>query len=104
MVCKYCKGRCIKKGFPNGKQNYQCKSCKKNQQKEYVYRMCTSQDEQWLVKYNNEGMSISSMGRLTGISKANIVIEATKIRKKFWVWVFTLFSINVGFAAFYPWQ
>jgi insertion element IS1 protein InsB len=82
MECKYCKGNCIKKRCPNDKQNYQCKVCKKYQRKEYIYRMCTLEDEQMLIEYNNEGVSISSMARLTGISKANVVNKIPELGKQ----------------------
>ncbi len=59
MNCKYCKGICIKKGFQDGKQKYKCKSCKKNQRGNYTYRICSKKDEDMLIKYNNEGVSIT---------------------------------------------
>lgn len=42
MKCKFCSSVCIKAGRQkNGTQKYQCKSCKKYQQKYYCYRACT---------------------------------------------------------------
>jgi insertion element IS1 protein InsB len=82
MFCKYCKGSCIKKGFQDGKQKYKCKSCHKNQRKEYTYRICTKEDERMLIRYNNEGMSISSMSRITKISKANVVNKIRELGRK----------------------
>jgi insertion element IS1 protein InsB len=82
MNCKYCKGICIRKGFQDGKQKYKCTSCLKNQRKEYTYRMCTREDEKMLVSYNNEGMSISSMARISGISKANVVNKIRELGRK----------------------
>jgi insertion element IS1 protein InsB len=82
MNCKYCNGYCIKRGFQNKTQKYQCKTCKHYQQKEYVYKICTEQDNKLIAQLNNEGMSISSIGRITGISKANVVNRIKKLVKK----------------------
>jgi len=82
MNCKYCNSTCIKKGFQDGKQKYKCKSCNKNQRDTYTYRICDGKDEYYLILLNNEGMSISSMSRLTGISKANVVNKIRKIGRQ----------------------
>ena len=82
MICKYCNGYCIKKGFQKEVQKYQCKSCRHYQQKIYTYRICTKQDEKLIAQLNNEGMGICSIGRITGISKANVVNKIKSIASK----------------------
>ena len=44
--------------------------------------MCTKEDEKILTIYNNEGLSISSMARITGISKSNVVNKIRKLGQK----------------------
>ncbi|HWY38577.1 MAG TPA: IS1 family transposase [Bacteroidia bacterium] len=82
MNCKYCNKSCLKKGFQGGKQKYQCKTCKRYQQKIYTYKMCTEQDEKTIVKLNNIGVSISGIASFTGISKANVVNKIKSIAEK----------------------
>lgn len=82
LNCKYCNKNCIKKGFQAGRQKYLCKTCNRYQQAHYVYTLCTKEHEKLIVQLNNEGMSISSIGRITGISKANIVNKIKDIAAK----------------------
>jgi transposase-like protein len=73
MNCKYCNHPCIKKGYAGAIQRFYCKHCKRYQQQNYRYRLCNQQDENMIIKLNNEGLGISSISRLTGISKANVI-------------------------------
>lgn len=70
MECRYCKGLCVKKGFSGKRQRYRCKKCFRYQQSTYVYS--TSCDRDLMNKLNNEGVSVSGMSRLLGISKASV--------------------------------
>jgi Insertion element protein. len=41
MICKFCKGKCVKDGFQkSGCQRYKCKCCKKKQQRGYKDHAC----------------------------------------------------------------
>lgn len=73
MRCKYCQNICIKKGkHSSGKQKYQCKVCKKHQQKEYKKKLISEEQYRWVYKLNNEGNSMSSIGRLLEISVSSV--------------------------------
>ncbi len=78
MECKNCKSKCIKKGFNKTKQRWFCKCCKHHCQNDYVYRICNKEDEDMIIRLQNEGVGINGIGRLLKISKSNIV---NKIRK-----------------------
>ena len=73
MKCRYCNGNCIKKGRIENKQRYLCKTCKRYFQSEYVNKQCTKEDELMIMKLNNEGVGISSIGRLLKMSKSNVI-------------------------------
>lgn len=86
MKCNYCSGQCIKKGLQkNGLQKYQCRNCLKYQQKEYKYKRCKAQSIINMKEMNNEGVGISSISRLLGISKTTVMRkleqESQKIKK-----------------------
>ena len=72
MNCKYCNQTCIKKGWYKTKQRYQCKSCKKYQLSVYRYER-EKIDTQRIVLYTTEGMSISSIARITNVSKTTVM-------------------------------
>lgn len=73
MTCKYCQNICIKKGkHSTGKQKYQCKVCKKYQQKEYKKMFISEEQYSWVYNLNNEGNSMSSIGRLLKISASSV--------------------------------
>lgn len=82
MECKYCKGKCIKKGFQSGIQKYCCKVCKRYFQETYSYKRCTKEDEKMIVVLNNEGVGICGIARITGISKANVINKIKSIASK----------------------
>lgn len=73
MNCNYCKGICIKKGYYKNTQRLLCKSCKRYQQTQYSYVLCNKTHEKMIVQLNNEGMSISGISRITGVSKSNVI-------------------------------
>lgn len=72
MKCIYCNGACRKKGFCLQKQRYQCTSCGRYQQDSYVRPRINENQKVWIVKLNNEGTGISSIGRLIGIAKSSV--------------------------------
>ena len=83
MKCVYCQGDCIKKGKIKKIQRYQCKLCKRTQQKEYTKLRISEEKYQWVRKLTCEGCGISSISRLLHIAKSSVqrVIErvASKI-------------------------
>ncbi|MBN4061762.1 MAG: transposase [Flavobacteriales bacterium] len=86
MKCKYCSSRCVRKGFQrNGTQKYQCKHCKKYQQRAYKYQAYHYQISQWIKALLKEGNGILSISRLLGISKCTvskrILFLATQIKR-----------------------
>ena len=82
MNCKYCNNRCIKKGYNKNVQRILCKTCNRYQQENYTYNLCTKENEQMIIKLNNEGVGISSISRITGLSKANVVNKINAIAFK----------------------
>lgn len=82
MNCNNCKNRCIKKGFNKQKQKYYCKSCKRYQQSDYIYRKCTNEDETIISKLICVGVSISGISKFTGISKSNVIKLVKQIARK----------------------
>jgi insertion element IS1 protein InsB len=81
MNCKNCQQPSVKKGVRNSKQKYYCKICNKYFQASYRNKLCTKLDDEAIVKLNNEGVGISSIGRLLGISKSNVCNRISKIAK-----------------------
>lgn len=73
MDCKKCNAKCIKRGFNKNTQRFYCTTCKKYFQSSYTNKLCNENDEKLIVILNNEGVGISSIARITGISKANVV-------------------------------
>ena len=72
MKCIYCKKECYKKGKRNGIQRYQCKHCRKYQQKRYMRPIIPEHKYDWLIKLNNEGCGISSISRLLKVTKSSV--------------------------------
>src|SRR5262245_58418617 len=72
MECLVCKGICVKKGVRNGVQKYRCTICKKHQQSSYTYGKYSAEKEQLIIQLNNEGCGISSIARITKLSKTTI--------------------------------
>lgn len=73
MNCCHCKSKCIKKGVRKGIQKYQCKLCKVYQQEIYKYQKYNPTYDLLIKNLNNEGMSISSISRITSIAKTNVL-------------------------------
>lgn len=81
--CRYCsKYACIKKGLRNQKQRYQCKKCKKYQLATYQYRLYDARQDKTILALNAEGVGISSMSRLIGVSKQTIIRQIRQIAKR----------------------
>ena len=72
MKCIYCKKECVKKGKYKTTQRYQCKHCKKYQQQKYIHPIISKRKYYWVLRLNNEGCGISSIGRLLSISKSSV--------------------------------
>jgi insertion element IS1 protein InsB len=72
MECKYCKGRCIKKGKYKDVQKYQCGICRKYQRALYRQRRYCGTEQQQVISLSNEGVGISSIGRLLQIPKSTV--------------------------------
>lgn len=70
--CRFCKNQCIKKGWQSYRQKLYCKSCRKYQQLTYCEHRVQAEHERMAVLLNNEGCSISSIGRITGFSKTTV--------------------------------
>jgi len=82
MNCRYCEAECIKKGVYKTTQRYYCKACNKYQQAVYIYGRCTEDDTRNIIRYMNEGNSISSISRLIGLSKATVIRKIKEIAAK----------------------
>ena len=72
IPCRFCFKECIRKGWQSGRQKLFCKTCNKYQQLTYSDRKINPSHEKMVVLLNNEGCSVSSMGRITGFSKTSI--------------------------------
>ncbi|MBL7706332.1 MAG: IS1 family transposase [Taibaiella sp.] len=73
MDCIYCCKPCIKKGIKNKVQTYYCKGWFKYQRTNSVPDKIKKEQKFWIIKYNNEGMSIRSMGRILKLSPSSVV-------------------------------
>ena len=74
MKCKYCDTKCHKKGKRNRRQQYQCPVCYSYQKQNYVRNSLKSYDTELLIKLNNEGLGIRSIGRVLNIPKSTVFI------------------------------
>jgi IS1 family transposase/transposase-like protein len=81
-TCRYCAAACIKKGLYKSIQKYYCSSCHKYQREKYHYRLTTSKDDNNIVLLNNEGMSISSIGRYLQMAKTTVRRRILLISRK----------------------
>jgi IS1 family transposase len=70
--CRYCSANCIRKGWYKAVQKYYCKACGKFQRGQYSYKLTSSTNDNNIVLLNNEGMSISSIGRYLQIAKTTV--------------------------------
>ncbi len=74
MNCKYCKKKCSKAGKNStGKQKYYCASCKKYQQKIYVYKAYDVKTNEQIIQYVKNSCGIRSIGRLIKISNTTVI-------------------------------
>lgn len=74
MLCIYCQGKCIKKGFQSKAQVYRCKACRMYFQDSYT-RKTHNYNELIgeLVKLHNEGLGIRSIGRILALSPQTVI-------------------------------
>ncbi len=80
LKCKYCSQQCIKMGFQkNGNQKWQCKSCKKYQQKEYSYNAYLSSTNSWIVKLLNEGTGVRSIVQILKVAIGTVLTRIKSI-------------------------
>jgi insertion element IS1 protein InsB len=79
MNCKICNEKSIKRGMRNTIQKYYCKSCNKFFQSVYTNKLCTAEDDRKIVRFNNEGLGISSISRLLNISKSNVLNRIRRV-------------------------
>jgi insertion element IS1 protein InsB len=70
--CKYCQGKCIRKGYYRGTQKYRCKQCDKYHRSVYQQKKYGKHNEQEVVVLNNEGVGISSMSRILRLPKSSV--------------------------------
>ena len=78
MKCRFCEGKCIRKGKVNGIQKYKCKDCLKYQQCSYKYQSYTVTDQQ-LITLTKEGLGIRSTSRILSISPKTGIERLKKI-------------------------
>lgn len=78
MKCRFCEGKCIRKGKVNGIQKYKCKDCLKHQQCSYKYQSYTVTDQQ-LITLTKEGLGIRSTSRILSISPKTGIERLKKI-------------------------
>jgi len=72
--CNYCSSlSCIKRGIRQGKQRYQCKSCRKYQLSDYRYKLYDKKDDNNILSLNAESVGISGLSRHLGYSKSTII-------------------------------
>ncbi len=81
MQCVYCQDNCTKRGKRNGKQSYQCKTCRKYQQDNYSKVRILQEKYQLVHRLNNEGCGKSSIGRLLTISKSSVLRIIMRLAK-----------------------
>lgn len=69
MKCKWCFSTCVKAGFQsNGKQKTKCKTCKKYQQEDYVYKACTREIWDLFSKFSDLGVGVNKSAKFLKIS------------------------------------
>ncbi len=82
MKCRYCQNSCVKSGIRKGIQRYRCKFCRKYQQDRYSKPRIPQEKYDWVLKLNNEGCGISSIGRLLQITKSSVQRLIERIASK----------------------
>ena len=81
IVCRYCKGNCIRHGNFSGKQRYRCNGCKRTFIKSYTYNACRHSTNKWIRSLIKEGNGIRSIGRLLQISFTTVLKRIVNIAK-----------------------
>ncbi|MGN6419504.1 MAG: IS1 family transposase [Pseudobacter sp.] len=71
-LCKYCQGKCIRKGYYRGTQKYRCKECSRYHREIYQQKKYGKCTEREVVVLNNEGVGISSMSRILQLPKSSV--------------------------------
>lgn len=89
VLCQYCQSACTKKGWYKTVQKLYCKACHKFQRLTYCYRLTSQTDDNNIVRLNNEGMGISSIGRYLYIAKTTVRRRIMIISKRVQPPVFT---------------
>ncbi len=80
MICQYCHENCNKKGIhSNGKQRYQCKSCRKYQLTSYSYNAWRVKTDMKIKTFVKEGCGIRSISRILQISTTTVINRILKI-------------------------
>lgn len=79
IQCKYCQSNCIKKGLYKKVQKYFCKACGKYQRGVYLYKLTGSSCFKDIIRFNNEGLGISSISRLINMPKTTVRRKILKI-------------------------
>ena len=72
ITCRFCNGRCIKKGWQSGVQKLRCKICDKYQQLSYTRRKLNATQKNVIEFLHSEGNSISTLSRFLRFSKTTI--------------------------------
>lgn len=70
--CKFCNGRCIKKGWQSGIQKLRCRVCLKYQQVSYTRKRLNEKQKDVIEFLHSEGSSISTLARFLKFSKTTI--------------------------------
>lgn len=74
MNCRYCQGKCIKKGKYMCIQKYQCIACNKFQRAVYKQQTHGLESENKVKVLTTEGVGIRSIGRILKIAPSSVSI------------------------------
>ncbi len=94
MICRYCGRKCIKKGKSGNHQLYQCKTCKKYQQRIYQRTLISEEKYHFIKELTCEGCGISSISRLLHITKSSVQRIITRIAVKITIPVYSEYNQN----------
>jgi insertion element IS1 protein InsB len=81
MQCQYCKEICIRKGFAKTVQRYQCKVCKRYQQKRYSNHRFTDYDRLVIINHIRNACGIRDMARLLKRAPSSLVMVIKRYAK-----------------------
>lgn len=70
--CSHCNGSCTRKGKSRGIQRYKCADCNRYEQASYLTKRRNAIDISLLLLLHREGMGISSISRVLGVSKSTV--------------------------------